>query len=76
MADYKPTFFDQLINLLPSLIAPTLQYKVAKDGQKAQMDRLNVQLQAQKDLAKQSQDFQIKEKNGRLEDGHPYIVID
>ena len=21
-------------------------------------------------------DFQIKEKNGRLEDGHPYIVID
>tara|TARA_R100001082_G_C4364420_1_gene161100 strand:+ start:2188 stop:2988 length:801 start_codon:yes stop_codon:yes gene_type:complete len=62
MADYKPTFFDQLINLLPSLIAPTLQYKVAKDGQKAQMDRLNVQLQAQKDLAKQSQDFQIEQK--------------
>ena len=62
MADYKPNWMDELINLLPSLIAPTLQYKVAKDGQKAQMDRLNVQLQAQKDLAKQSQDFQIEQK--------------
>ena len=62
MAEYKPTLVDQLINLLPSLIGDTLQYKVAKDGQKAQMDRLNVQLQAQKDLAEQSQDFQIEQK--------------
>jgi hypothetical protein len=62
MADYKPTLVDQLINLLPSIIGPTLQYKVAKDGQKAQMDRLNVQLKAQKDLEEGRQDFQIEQK--------------
>jgi len=62
MADYKPTLVDQLINLLPGLIGDTLQYKVAKDGQKAQMDRLNVQLKAQKDLEQGRQDFQIKQK--------------
>ena len=62
MADYKPTLVDQLINLLPSLIGDTLQYKVAKDGQKAQMDRLNLQLQAQKDLEQGRQDFQIEQK--------------